>query len=230
MKRYKNVKEKRKDLVLGETTYKGVEKFKYLGCTVTDTNTREEEINIRTQNALRCAAALHKALVSKLLSRNTKIRIYKTVIRPILMYGCEIWALTLKEENRLLVTERRILRKILGPAKKEDGGWRMRKNREIEEMVNEPNIIGETKAARLRWLGHITRMGEDRAVKRAYVGRPNGRRPVGRPRYRWRDEVEKDLRELRAPDWLETAQERERWRSLVSEAKIHFGSLRQRSK
>lgn len=89
MKRYKDRSTKRKDLHVNGITYKGVDKFKYLGCTITDTNRREDEIDIRIVNALRCTAALHKVLVSKLLSRSTKIRIYKTVIRPILMYGCD---------------------------------------------------------------------------------------------------------------------------------------------
>ncbi|XP_075979935.1 uncharacterized protein LOC142979060 [Anticarsia gemmatalis] len=198
MKRYKNTRVARNDLYVGDTTYKGVSKFKYLGCTITDTNTREEEIDIRVQNTLRCSAALHKVLVSGLLSRSTKIRIYKTVIRPILMYGCEAWTLTQKEENKLLVAERKVLRKILGPVQRPDGSWRIRKNAEIEELVANPNIIGEIKAHRLRWLGHVERMREDRSVKRAYLGRPTGRRPVGRPRYRWKDVVEADLRELQA--------------------------------
>ncbi|XP_013173707.1 PREDICTED: uncharacterized protein LOC106122315 [Papilio xuthus] len=187
--------------------------FKYLGCTITDTNTREEEINIRIHNALRCSAALHQVLVSKLLSRRTKIRIYKTVIRPILLYGCETWTLTLKEEEKLLVAERKIMRKILGPTLREDGSWRTRYNAEIETLVGEPNIIGEAKAQRLRWLGHLMRMGEDRKSKAAYLGTPIGRRPIGRPRYRWRDAVELDLRELQAMDWQEKAQDRRLWRS-----------------
>lgn len=230
MKRYKDRSTKRKDLHVNGITYKGVDKFKYLGCTITDTNRREDEIDIRIVNALRCTAALHKVLVSKLLSRSTKIRIYKTVIRPILMYGCETWTLTLKEENKLLVAERKILRKILGPTIGEDGEWRQRYNREIENIVSEPNIIGEIKSSRLRWLGHVERMGEDRAVRKAYLGQPSGRRPVGRPRYRWKDEVAKDLKELEVSDWSELAQNREDWRTLMSEAKIHFGSLSQRSK
>ncbi|KAI5642211.1 reverse transcriptase (RNA-dependent DNA polymerase) domain-containing protein [Phthorimaea operculella] len=104
--------ERRNDVSVNGVTYKGVSKFKYLGCTVTDTNQRQEEIDIRIQNALRCSAALHKILTSKLISRRTKIRVYKTVIRPILMYGCEAWTLTLKEENKLLVAERKIFRTI----------------------------------------------------------------------------------------------------------------------
>ncbi|KAI5633037.1 hypothetical protein NE865_14255 [Phthorimaea operculella] len=217
--------ERRNDVSVNGVTYKGVSKFKYLGCTVTDTNQRQEEIDIRIQNALRCSAALHKILTSKLISRRTKIRVYKTVIRPILMYGCEAWTLTLKEENKLLVAERKIFRKILGPTQREDGTWRSRKNLEMEQLISEPNIIGEIKSARLRWLGHVERMGEDRAAKRAYLGQPHGQRPVGRPRYRWIDEVQKDLGALQMADWRQAAQNREEWRNLVSEAKIHFGSL-----
>ncbi|KAI5646595.1 hypothetical protein NE865_01529 [Phthorimaea operculella] len=194
MRRFKTTRTKRNNLIVNGSSYKGVDKFKYLGCTVTDTNQREDEINIRIQNALRCSAALHK------------------------------------EEEKLLVAERKILRKILGPVKNEDGIWRIRKNKEIEDIVREPNIIGESKAARLRWLGHVERMEEDRAVKKAYLGRPMGKRPVGRPRYRWTDEVIKDLHALQKPDWKQTAQNREEWRAVVSEAKIHFGSLSQRSK
>ncbi|CAG9112619.1 unnamed protein product [Plutella xylostella] len=146
------------------------------------------------------------------------------------MYGCETWTLTLKEENKLLVAERKILRKILGPTIGEDGEWRQRYNREIENIVSEPNIIGEIKSSRLRWLGHVERMGEDRAVSKVYLGQPSGRRPVGRPRYHWKNEVAKDLKELEVSDWSELAQNREDWRTLMSEAKIHFGSLSQRSK
>ncbi|XP_063547225.1 uncharacterized protein LOC134754789 [Cydia strobilella] len=142
------------------------------------------------------------------------------------MYGCETWTLTLKEENKLLVAERRILGKILGPVKREDGSFRLRKNVEIEDLVAAPNIIGETKAHRLRWFGHVLRMEEDRGVKRAYLGRQVGRRPVGRPRYRWGDAVGVDLSALHADNWREMAQDRDDWRILVSEAKTHFGSLR----
>ncbi|CAG9116720.1 unnamed protein product [Plutella xylostella] len=146
------------------------------------------------------------------------------------MYGSEAWTLTLKEENKLLVAERKVMRKMLGPTRREDGCWRVRKNQEIEDLISEPNIIGQIKSQRLRWLGHLQRMGEDRAAKRAYLGIPSGRRPVGRPKYRWSDEVGKDLRQLQAGDWRATAQDRDQWRLLVSEAKIHFGSLSQRSK
>ncbi|KAI8436040.1 hypothetical protein MSG28_004167 [Choristoneura fumiferana] len=120
MKRYKNARARRRSLHVGGTVYRGVDKFRYLGCTITDTNNREEEIYIRIQNTQRCSAALHKVLVSRLLSRSTKLRIYKTVVRPVLMYGCEAWPLTQKEEYQLLVAESKVLRKILGPVKRDD--------------------------------------------------------------------------------------------------------------
>ncbi|XP_061729925.1 uncharacterized protein LOC133534706 [Cydia pomonella] len=101
---------------------------------------------------------------------------------------------------------------------------------QIEELVAEPNIMGESKAHRLRWLGYLEGMDEDRNVKRAYLGRLAEGRPIGRPRYRWSDMVEADLRELRVDNWREVAQDREKWRCLVSDAKSHFGSLSQRSK
>lgn len=225
MRRYKNVRRKREDLVVGNTRFKGVAKFRYLGCTVTDTNDREDEIEIRIQNTLRCSAALHPVLSSKLLSRRTKIRIYKTLVRPILLYGCEAWTLTQKEEAKLLVTERKVLRKILGPVRKEDGSWHVRKNKDVERLFGEPNILGEMKARRLGWLGHVVRMEQDRAVKRVYTGVPEGRRPVGRPKYRWCDAVEGDLRELQVSDWQGVAQRRDEWQSLLSEAKTHFGVI-----
>ncbi|KAI8435497.1 hypothetical protein MSG28_003794 [Choristoneura fumiferana] len=147
-----------------------------------------------------------------LLSRNTKLRIYKTVVRPVLMYGCEAWTLTHKEEYQLLVAERKVLRKILGPVKRDDGSWRIRKKREIQELVAEPNIIGITKSHRLRWFGHLLRMGEDRAAERAYAGRTVSRRII-------------DVSTTTTGDVA--VHDRDRWHALVSEAKTLFGSLSQ---
>ncbi len=86
----------------------------------------------------------------------TKIRIYKTIIYPILTYGSETWILNKKEEKQLIVFENKILRKIFGPIN-EDNVWRKRHNYEIRELYKEPDIIAELKSRRLRWLGHILR-------------------------------------------------------------------------
>ena len=80
-----------------------------------------------------------------------------------------------------------------------------------------PNIVRVEKSRRMRWAGHVARMGEDRGVHRALVGRPKGKRPLGRPRRRWEDNIKMDLREIGGGrgDWMELAQDRDRWRALV---------------
>ena len=97
-------------------------------------------------------------LSSRLLSKNLKIRIYKTIIfliLPILLYGCETWCLTLREECRLRVFENRILRRISGPQRDENGEWRRLHNEELHSLCRSPNIVRVIKSKRLRWAGHV---------------------------------------------------------------------------
>jgi hypothetical protein len=101
--------------------------------------------------------------------KNLKIIIYRTVILPVLLYGCETWSLTLREEHRLRVFENRELRKIFGPKREEDGSWRELHNDELHNLYSSLNIV------RVRWTGHVVRMGERRAVYRVLVGRPEGK-------------------------------------------------------
>lgn len=100
-----------------------------------------------------------------------------------------------------LVAERKKNRNIVGPIKVEFGIWRARVNGEIGELVAEPYKIEKTKSARLRLLGHVKRMGKDRADRKAYLRRPMGCTPVCRPRYHWKDGVAEDLKELNVPQW-----------------------------
>jgi hypothetical protein len=104
-------------------------------------------------------------LSSRLLSRNVKVKIYKTIILPVVLYGCETWSLTLREEHILRVFENRILRRIFGP--KWDGiTGEMRKlhNEEHHNLYSSSNIIRQIKSRRMRWAGHVDRMGEERKV------------------------------------------------------------------
>jgi hypothetical protein len=117
-------------------------------------------------------------LSSRLISKNLKIKIYRTIILPFILYGCETWYLTLSEEHRLKVFENRVLRRIFGPKREENGSWRNLHNDELHSLYSSPNIVGR----RMRWAGHVARMGEGRGVYRALVGRPEGKRPLGRPR------------------------------------------------
>jgi hypothetical protein len=148
-----------------------------------------------------------------------KIKIYKTIILPVVLYGCETLSLTLREEHRLSVFENTVLRRIFGPKRDEvTGGWRKLHNVELHGLYSSPSIVRVIKARRMRWAGHVARMGEARGVYNILVGRPEGRRPLGRPRRRWEDNIRIDRREIGFGDvdWIHWAQDRDRWRALVN--------------
>jgi hypothetical protein len=90
-------------------------------------------------------------------------------------------------------------------------------NEELNGLYSSPNIVRVVKSRRLRWAGHVARMGEDRGVHRVLVGKPEEKRPLGRPRHRWEDNIKMDLQEAEGDreDWMELAQDRDRWRALV---------------
>ena len=98
-----------------------------------------------------------------MLSKNLKIKIYRTIILPVVLYGYETWSLTLREERRLRVFENRVLRKVFGPKRNEvTGDWRKLHNEELNDLYSLPNIVRVVKSRRMRWAGHVARMGEDR--------------------------------------------------------------------
>jgi hypothetical protein len=162
---------------------------------------------------------MQNLLSSRLLSKNTKIRVYRSMILPVVLYGCETWSLTLREEQRLKVFENRVLRRIFGPKRDEvTGEWRRLHNEELNDLYSSPNIIWVIKSRRMRWSGHVTRMGEKRGAYRILVGRPEGRRPLGRPRHRWENNIKMDLQEVEwvGMNWIELAQDRDSWWALVN--------------
>jgi hypothetical protein len=104
-------------------------------------------------------------LSSRLLSRNVKVKIYKTIFLPVALYGCETWSVTLREEQRLRVFENRVLRRIFGPKRDEvTGEWRKFHSEELHNWYSSPDIIRQVKSRRMRWAGHVARMGEDNKV------------------------------------------------------------------
>jgi hypothetical protein len=139
--------------------------------------------------------SVQNLLSSRLISKNLKIKIFKTVILPFVLYGCETWSLTLWEEHRLRVFENRMLR-LFGPKREEDGSWKKLHNDELHSLYSSPNIVRVIKSRRMRWAGHVVRTGEGRGVYRVLIGRPEGKRPLGRPRRRWEDNIKLDLREI----------------------------------
>jgi hypothetical protein len=99
-------------------------------------------------------------LSSRLISNKLKIKIYRTAILPIVLYGCETWSLTLREEHRLRIFENRVLRRIFGPKRAEDGSWRKLHNDELHSLYSSPNIVRVIKSRKLWWAGHVAHMGE----------------------------------------------------------------------
>ena len=118
------------------------------------------------------------------------------------MYGCETWSLTLRKERRLRVFENRALRRIFGPKRDEvTREWRKLHNEELNDLNSSPNIGRVIKSRRMRWAGHVARMGQGRGVYRVLVGKPEGKRPLGRPRRRWEDDIKMYLQEVGCGVW-----------------------------
>jgi hypothetical protein len=119
-----------------------------------------------------------------------KIKIYKTIILLVVLYGCETLSPTLREEHRLRVFENRVLRRIFGPKRDEvTGGWRKLHNEELHGLYSSPSTVRVIKAWRMSWAGHVARMREVRGTYNILVGRPEVRRPLARPRRRWEDNI-----------------------------------------
>jgi hypothetical protein len=110
------------------------------------------------------------------------------------------------------------LRRIFGPKREEDGSWRKFHNDELHSLYSSPNIIRVIKSRRMRWAGHVARMGEGRGVYRVLFGKPEGKGPLGRRRRRWEDDIKLDLREIGidGANWIQLAQDRVKWRTFVN--------------
>jgi hypothetical protein len=199
-------------VTIDNSSIERVEEFKYLGSTLTDQNAIQEEIKSRLNLGNACYHSVQNLLCSRSLSKNLKIKIYITIIFPVVLYECETWLLTLTEVRRLRVFENRVLRRVFGPKRDQvTGEWKKLHNEELNDLYSLPNIVRVVKSRRIRWAGHVVHMGEERGVHRVLVGKPEGKSLLGRPRHRWED-IKMDLQEVGGGrgDWMELAHDRDR--------------------
>jgi hypothetical protein len=145
---------------MADRSFGNVSQFTYLGATVTNQNLIQEEIKRRFNSGNACYHSVQNVLSSRLLSKYLNVRIYKTIILPVVLNGCETWSQILREEHRLKVFENRVLRRIFGPKRDEvTGEWRKLHNKELCDLYSSPSIIRIIKSRRMRWVGHG---GEDK--------------------------------------------------------------------
>jgi hypothetical protein len=180
-----------------------------------------EEINRRIMAGNRAYFADMKLLKSNLLSWHSKVKLYKTLIRPAVTYRAETWTMSTADENALCVSEQKVVRRIYGPLK-EGERWRITSNRELEEILRGEDTVNFVKSQRLAWLGHTEWIDEERMSRKLLHGKMEGRRR-GRPRKRWLQDLEEDLWVMQVGRLWQKVQSKEEWRRIVKEAKAHPG-------
>jgi hypothetical protein len=172
LSRHQNAGQNR-NIEIANRSFENVSQSKYLGTTVTNQNLIQKEIKRRLSSGNACYHSVRDLLSSGLLSKNIKMRIYRTIILPVILYGCETWSLTLREEHRLRLFENKVPRRIFGPKRVEvTRRWKKLHNEELRDLHSSPSIIRIMKS---RWAGHVARMGGKRNAYRLLVGKPEGK-------------------------------------------------------
>jgi hypothetical protein len=203
-------------------SFESVQSFRYIGSIVNQGNTIEEEIKERLTAGNKAFCANQKTLQSKLLSRKSKLKLCWTLIRPIVTYASETWVLKENSTQKRMIFERKILRKIFGPTKESNGLWRIKTNKEMDELIQRKNVIRFIKFQRLKEIRYVERMAKDRKVTRIYDWKPLASRPIGRSKHRWEDDVRKDLQTMKIKDWKKSVLNRDLWKTIVERTKTHI--------
>jgi hypothetical protein len=136
-----------------------------------------------------------------------------------IIYACETWVLKKAIKQKLLVFERKILRRIFGPTKERDGTWRIKTNDELNKLIRNKTIINYIKSQRLSWLGHVHRMPDERMVKKVYEWKPMVIRLLRRPKTKWENDVKNDLNTMTIYNWKDCIQNRHKWKKIVEKSK-----------
>jgi hypothetical protein len=157
--------------------------------------------------------SVQNLLSSRLLCKNIKIRIYRTIILPAVLCGCGIWSLTLMEKHRM-----RVLRRIFWQKRVEmTEGWRKLHNEKLHNLYSSSSTIRMIMSRRMKWAGYVARMGEAEC-NTIWVGKPEGKRPLWRTRRRWVNNIEMDFREIEwgGMDCIDLAQDKDHWKAFVN--------------
>src|SRR5215468_2732991 len=150
--------------------------------------------------------------------KHSKLILYRTVIRTIVTYASETWMLKESTIQKLLVFERKILRRIFGLTK-ENQLWIIKTNEELNELIKHRNIVNYIKAKRLSWFGHVQRMPDTRTVKKIFKWNPLTKRSQGRPKYRWEVNIKQDICQMKVKNWIICVQDRGKWKEVVEKVK-----------
>jgi hypothetical protein len=150
-----------------------VKSFRYLGSIVNRNNSIEEEIKGRISVGNKAFYANQNLFKSKLLTKSSKLRMYKTLVISVVIYACETWVLKENIKTKLSVFERKVLRRIYGPTKEKDGMWWIKSNKELNRLTGNKNIINYIKAQRLAWFGHVHHMPDNSMIKNYMSGHPH---------------------------------------------------------
>jgi hypothetical protein len=121
--------------------------------------------------------------------------------------------------QKLMIFERKILRKIFGPTKESNGLWGIKTNEELDDLIQQQNVIRFIKSHRLKWIGHMERMPQEREVTRIYKWKPFASIPIGRLKIRWEDDIRKDLQTMRIENWKQSVLDRDPWKAIVERTK-----------
>jgi len=186
-----------------------VKNFGYLGFTVTDNNIVAEDIKSRIKSANITYFQTRPLFSSRPLSWAAKLALYKTLVKPVLLFSAEAWTLTDRDKKAIVVFKNKILRRIFWGIT-DNGAWRIRSNEEIHRLYDSPTILNDFRTKRLQWSGHVHRRSGDRLLKLVWESTCFGRSPLGRQKLLWTDKISEDLYSvgLNKENWLASQLER----------------------
>jgi hypothetical protein len=206
------------NLNLNNLRIEQVQQYKYLGFIINDSNSIEEEIKERIALGTKAYYANLKFFKSRLVTKHSKLKLHRTEIRPIVTYASETWVVKESIIQKLLVFERKILRRIFGPTK-ENQIWRIKTTEQLDKLIKHRNIVTYIKAQTVSWFSHVQRMPDTRTVKKILKWNSLTKRSQGRPKYRWEDNIKQDICQMRVKNWIVCIQDQGKWKEVVEKAK-----------